>query len=163
MKRKELYTEEELALLRRKNRRNTLLLAAFSLAVLLGCALLAATAGTLNAPQREGEAILLSSVGGILAIAFYTFAVSDGRRAEEHTRHMLEGERTRCRGQVSLTGERIEVPGSIGLCRVLLDEEGGKKRRLNLYERKRKELPTKYGLLTLELVGSYVVAWEVEE
>ena len=163
MRRIELYTAEELALLRRKNQRNALLLAGFCLAVLLGCVLLAATAGTLNAPQREGETILLSSAGGIAAIAFYTFAVSEGRRAEEHTRHMLEGARTRCRGQISLTGERVAVPGSIRLYRLLLEEEGGKKRRVNLYEKKRKALPEETGPMTMELVGSYLAALEVEE
>ena len=155
----ELYTPEALALLRRKNRTWTLILAALACAVLIACVVLCCMIGTLNAEAMQWRIVAVSTLGGWLVLALWLNVALPGRREAVHQAHMLEGERETDEGVLTVTKQLQRIPKSAPLLRAEL-RDGTRVRHVSVSPKKAAELGQTPRRMKVWLVFGCVVAWE---
>lgn len=155
----ELYSETDMARLRRRIRRwqmTVWILAACGLAV---CLRLIALTGTENAAQMEGAVIAVSTVAGWIVIYCSVFMVTARRRELSHANMLHNEDRQTVRGSVTVTNEKVSITRSITARRVEVSGDG-ETRRLLVCEN-RADILASADTTVLYTAHGYVAAYEV--
>ena len=156
----DLYSSEELAGLRRKNRLCVFAMIGMGAAALAVCVLLCVLTRTANAKAMELETIAVSAVIGWIVLYIARFVVRRGRGEISHAQRMLTGERETLTGVVEVERETVRVPGGVTLCRVWVTE-GNERRHISVNVRKAPQLAACNGSrLTLYAVDGFAAAFE---
>ncbi len=124
----ELYTEGDVLRLHRKIAIWTAALGVFGLAALAACIISAATATTLTAERNEVAAIIISSLSGWVIIYCAIFIIGGARKESGHAKTLIDGERERVEGKISLNGERLKIKKSVAVRGVEVVTPDGTKR-----------------------------------
>lgn len=156
----ELYTDGDMAALRRRIKRWTAVMAGVGLAGLGTCIALAALTTTANALRMEMWSYLVSTLSGWVAIYIGIFVVTAGTRELRHAQMLREEERQREAGTVTVTEERFRIRKSVPVRRVLLRREDGEKRLLVTGYKAEKLAGARPA--AVYTVHGYVAAWEEE-
>ena len=159
MNRTELYSENALSALHKRNKTRRIALTAFALAALAVCVFLCFRVNTENAGRLELAVIAISTVCGWIYIYFRAFSLGAGKREEQHARNMLAGTPEAYEGTLTISDTAVRVPGSIRVYHASLAGEDGEKALL-LNAEKRDLLPKKPQFLRVYAVNSYIAAYE---
>ena len=155
----ELYSETDLARLKRRIRRWRTALWILAVCAFTACLGLIALTGTENAVQMERAVIAVSTIAGWIVIYFGIFAVTAGQRELSHANMLHSEKRQAVQGNVIVTDERVAITRSITARRVEVigDEET---RRLLVCENRADALAAA-GAVLLYTAHGYVAAYEV--
>ncbi len=123
----ELYTDADIAGLRRRIKTWTCGLFLFSLLALGVCIALAALTTTGNAQRMELAAIAVSTVSGWIVLYCAIFTVGAARRELGHAGTLREGERQRVEGRVQVTRRWLRIKKSITALAVDVETAEGTK------------------------------------
>ncbi len=121
----ELYSDADLARMKKHIRRWRTALLALAAGALAVCVGLVAAAGTLNAQRMELATIAVSTAAGWVVLYGILFVVTPVRRELAHAEMLRTEERERVEGAVALTDERFTIRKSVAVRRVEVraDEE----------------------------------------
>lgn len=161
MKTIELYKPEDLSRLTKKRKIRRVLLLTLTAIALGVCVLLCAQVTTRNAARMQLAVILVSTLSGWVLIALRHKLLVVARREAEHASHMLAGPREKRTGTLCLTEDTVQIPGSVRIRRLTL-QEGKESRRISVNATKLKALGALPRQVTLWTVHDYVVALEEE-
>ena len=160
----ELYSPEDPDVLNRKRRAWTAAVCVIAAAALAVCVSFCLRAGAANAARMEAYAVAVSATAGWVCIYLLTFRVAALRREEAHECRMLQGQRETVRGRVTLAARETQIPRSIAVRRVTV-EDGERTVRLLAAARRCAALERALGggaaELELDAVGGYVTAFRV--
>lgn len=155
----ELFSDADLARLRRQIRRRWMMHAAIAALALAICIGLMVNTRTRNAARMELMAIITSTAAGWIIIYGSVFKVMARGRELRHAMMLRSEERQAVRGEVVVTEERIAIRKSITARRVEVRGEGELERLLVCESRA--DALAAAGARTLYTVHGYVAAYEV--
>ncbi len=154
----ELYSEAEMARMRRRIlcwQRFLTGLAAAALAACIGMILLT---NTLNAQRMELTTVAVSTAAGWVELYCISFILVPARREMAHAAMLHTEERSSVAGEVILTEERVQIRNSITARRVEVRGESGTSRLLVCDSRATRL--SSLGAAVLYTCHSYVAAYE---
>lgn len=153
----ELYTEKDLAKLKRL-RLFFIILASLIGACALGvCVYLCASATVMTAQDMLLKAIIVSVAGGWAVITLRVFVIKELTQGIRHSEAVMKGVRECVTGSFTLTKERTFIKKGITLITVKV--EGGNKRALQLWSSKKRAFK---GVKTAKVytVYGFIAAYE---
>ena len=160
----ELYSEQELPLLKRRERIFTAAAIA-SLAVSVAvCAVICALAERAHDPVLLPIVIAVSILGGWTAITLWRFPALGYRHAYKHAKAMLEPESDSdtetVEGSFEITKDRLFIIGGVAMVRVNV---GGNDsvRSLQIWDKKKKLLDPRAS--RVRVVHGFITAYEITE
>ncbi len=154
----ELYSDADMAELKKKLKTLKLVLLAIAAAGLAVCIALAALTNTANAARMELSAVAVSTVTGWVVIYFVLYGVTARRRELGHAEMLRRDERQRVAGRVTVTGEKLRIVRSIPVRRVTVETEEGAKSLLVIESRA--EALSRAGAGAVWTANGYVAAYE---
>jgi len=154
----ELYGAADLQRLENRIRRGRAAMLGLGVSALALLVALCCLTGTANARRMEAAAIAVSTVAGWILLYLRRFVVAEGRTELRHARMLGETEKEILRGRVTVTQERVRIPGSIRLRRVLVETEAGT-RRVSVNETRAAVLAAAGKELELHVANGYVAAY----
>ena len=155
----QLYTAEQVALLKEKYKNQKIFAIGFGAAILLALIVICALTNTANAAFNESLAQVIVILGGI-ALIYFCLNILRATGAEiRHASMLIEDERETLVGTFEMDPDDVWIRGSIHIRHILFRTEDGKK-RLNVIANKAKELEELNGRVRFETAHSYVAAYE---
>ncbi len=109
----ELYTDEDMAGLKRKIKCWMIALCAVAAAALAACITVAAITNTGNAERMELYAVVISTLAGWVIIYCATYVIGNARRELGHAGTLRSDERERVEGRVTVTRRWLRIKKSI--------------------------------------------------
>ncbi len=116
----ELYTDDDMARMRRYIKRRSTALVLLAIVGLAACLALVALTNTANARRMELAAVAVSTVVGWIVLYGALFAALPARRELGHAGMLRRERRQRAEGTVSLTDESFTIRKSVAVRRVLV-------------------------------------------
>ena len=155
----QLYTPEQVALLKEKYKKQKIFAIGFGVALLLALIVICVLTNTANAAFNESLAQVIVILGGI-ALIYYCLNILRATDSEmRHAAMLIEDERGTYEGTFEMEPNDVWIRGSIHIRHILFFTEDGKK-RLNIIANKAKELEELSGRVRFETAHSYVAAYE---
>ena len=155
----ELYSLEELSRQKKKIKIWTVALAAFVLLCLSACIVLLCLTNTANFQKMMVSVIVISAVGGCVAIYVAFNVVAATARKVSHADVMLSESREIVCGMFTLSKYRVKVKSGITVMHVFV-RSGQNMRRLEIDEDRVKMLPDDGAEYVFFTVNNYIVALE---
>lgn len=155
----ELYTEADLARMRRSIRRGCAAHALLAALALTACLAMIARTGTGNAARMELAVILVSTVAGWIVLYGQLLVVLPRRRELRHAVMLRADERETVTGVIAVTDQQVPIRKSITALRVEVRGEG--ESRWVLVCQTRAGALAALDAATLYTVHGYVAAYEV--
>lgn len=155
----ELYSDADMARMRRRIKRGQVFLLTLAAAALAVCLGLIAFTDTLNARRMELAVVAVSTIAGWVVIYGGVFVVTRARRELAHAEMLRKEERRKVEGTVTVTDERFTIRKSIPVRRVEVRGEDGTSRLL-VCDSRAKALEA-VGTAVLYTCHGYVAAYEV--
>ena len=156
-------TEEDRSALEKRERTLTAAFRVLAAASAAAFVVLCLLVNTENAPVMHLVIIGATALLGWACIALRQLGVREARTQLGHMDMLREGEKSFREGRITLTRESVQIPKSIRIRKVLLDEGGEEPARLNLDEKWASRLPPDGSLVRLALAHSYIAGAEVLE
>lgn len=156
--RTELFTDADLARLKRKRTSALTAAALIGGLALLCCVLLCVFTRTGNAERMAFAAIAVSTVGGWAALSLLMFPAADAKHELRHAEMLREGPEERLRGTIGFEPGLMRIIGSIRF-RTLRVRTAEGERRVKVCTSRAPKLPEDREL-TLCVVNGYVAALE---
>ena len=155
----ELYSLEELSRQKKKIKIWTVALAAFVLLCLSACIVLLCLTNTANFQKMMVSVIVISAVGGCVAIYVAFNVVAATARKVSHADVMLSESREIVCGTFTVSKYRVKVKSGITVMHVFV-RSGQNMRRLEIDEDRVKMLPDDGAEYVFFTVNNYIVALE---
>lgn len=153
--------EKELAPLRRRVRRLTLVFGLLAFAAAALFVLLCLLTRTANAARMLWAAILSMVALGWLLILLGLLVLRPAHNALRHLEDLATRPTEDRTGRFFILPGSVQIPKSVRVCPVRLETEDGKALRLNLDESRLPDAPGDGALVRLRTVGAMVAGWEV--
>ncbi|MBR2660204.1 MAG: hypothetical protein IKE15_02245 [Clostridia bacterium] len=154
-------TEEDRSALRSRERKLTavfrILAAAAAAAFIVTCLLIR----TENARVMHPVLIAVTALSGWICIAVWQLGIRESRTQLAHLDMLREGEKEYREGCLTLSLESVQIPKSIRIRKVLLDEGQEEPVRLNLDENWVSRMPPDGSRVRLALTHSYIAGVEI--
>lgn len=156
----ELYSTEEITLLKKKRNIWTGITIAIGALALALCILFCAKTNTANRDSMLIRTIVSSTLGGWIVISLSHFVIEEYRNAEKHVQAILDGPREQVEGPFEWTGEHLRVKKGVSITGIHAD--GEKREKLFLYDAKKKLFPKDKAVRVCTVYG-FIVAYEVND
>ena len=151
----EIYTVPRLEKLKRKLRICRILIPLFLLGGLLACILVCTGVTTANADRRQLITVLTAVLSGWTAICIYELAFRSVKAKAEHFKGILDDQSAELTGTLVSTGEKIYIPHSICIRKVIF-ASGEEEIILNILADQAELLPPPGTTVTVRTVRSYI-------
>ena len=156
----ELYSQEEIGLLKKKRNVWIGIAVAVAALALAFCIFFCMRTNTANRDRMLLGTIISSTLGGWIVITVTHFVVEEYQNAEKHIVAVLEGPREYEEGSFEWTGEHLRVRKGISMTGIR--KVGAVKGNLYLYDAKKKLFQAERAVRVCTVYG-FVAAYEVND
>lgn len=154
-------TEEDRSALKKRERKLTAMFRILAASALTAFIVICLLIRTENARIMQPVLIAVTALMGWICIAVWQLGIRESRTQLGHLDMLQEGEKEYREGCLALTRESIQIPRSIRIRKVLLDEGPEEPARLNLDENWVARMPPDGSRVRLALVHSYIAGVEI--
>ena len=157
------FTEEDRSALKKREQILTCVFRALVIAVATVFVILCLLITTENAKTMHWVLIAVTTLLGWACIAVWQLGIKEAKTQLGHLEMLRNGEKDFREGRVAMTRDSVQIPKSIRIRKVLLDNGGEEPARLNLDEAWVSRMPPDGSRVRLAVTHSYIAGAEILE